>query len=211
MPRDTPPVNEPDEPQAGADGPGSSVGALVARNIRARRTERGMTVSELAERSGVSRRMLTLIEQGRANPSLGTVERIGRAIGADFAELVGARTGGGTYVSTPPTMVTLWNSPGGGYGRMAVTGSGLHRTELWDWLLMPGDRYDADHDPVGTEELILVADGVLVLEFGDGTRQLLAPGQAVRFPSDQAYAYVNESGSAVRFARNTLPAPLPLS
>ncbi|MDI2131497.1 helix-turn-helix domain-containing protein [Yinghuangia seranimata] len=218
MPRKTTPAPADPAPEAGAapeaseggsDAP--SVGAVVARNIRARRTERGMTVAELAERSGVSRRMLTLIEQGQANPSLGTVERIGRAIGADFADLVGARTGAAHHVSTPRTMVTLWTSPEGGYGRMAVTGSGLHRTELWDWLLMPGDRYEAVEDPFGTEELVLVAEGVLVLDFAGGARQALAAGEAARFPSDQRYAYLNTSDAPVRFARNTLPAPLPTS
>ncbi|MCF2533387.1 helix-turn-helix domain-containing protein [Yinghuangia soli] len=188
----------------------SSVAAVVARNVRARRTERGMTLGELAERSGVSRRMLTLIEQGQANPSLGTVERIGRAVGAHFAELVGARTGPGLSLAGPASMITLWTSPAGGYGRMAVTGSGLHRTELWDWLLMPGDRYRAVQDPAGTEELLLVSDGVLVLEFADG-RHPVAAGAAARFPADQQYAYVNESDRPVRFARNTLPAPLPAS
>jgi transcriptional regulator with XRE-family HTH domain len=181
------------------------IARVVARNLRVRRTDRGMTLVELAERSGVSRRMLTLIEKGEGNPSLGTLERVGRALGVPFAALVGADLPGEVHVTAPEAMVTPWRSAHG-YGRIAVTGP--HAVELWDWRLDPGDRYDADPDPTGAQEMILVVSGRLTLELG-GDRYVLPAGHAVRFPSDRGYAYVNEGERAVRFSRNTVPPPVP--
>jgi transcriptional regulator with XRE-family HTH domain len=53
---------------------------------RARRAA-GLTLDKLAERSGVSRRMLIEIEQGRANPSLKVLHAVVHATGAPIAEL----------------------------------------------------------------------------------------------------------------------------
>ncbi|MFC4909794.1 helix-turn-helix domain-containing protein [Actinomadura gamaensis] len=180
--------------------------ATVARTLRERRADRGMTLVELAGRSGVSRRMLTLIEKGEANPSLGTLERVGRALGLTFAQLVGAEPAGETAVVAPGAMPAPWRSDGGGHGRLAVASDAGN--ELWDWLLAPGDRYDADPDPAGGTEMILVTSGRLTLELGPD-RIVLAAGHAVRFASDRPYAYVNDSGRPVRFARNTFPPPPP--
>lgn len=164
-----------------------------------------MTLVELADRSGVSRRMLTLIEKGEANPSLGTLERVGRALGLTFAELVGAEGPGQVHVAAPEAMVTPWRSEHG-YGRIAVTGP--NAVELWDWRLDPGDRYDAEPDPTGAHEMILVTSGCLTLELASD-RYGLPTGHAVRFPSDRHYAYINESDHPVNFTRNTLPPPIP--
>jgi len=181
------------------------IAKVVARNLRTRRTDRGMTLVELAERSGVSRRMLTLIEKGEGNPSLGTLERVGRALGVPFAALVGADRPGEVHVTAPGAMITPWRSEHG-YGRIAVTGP--QAVELWDWRLDPGDRYDADPDPTGAQELILIVSGRLTLELA-ADRYVLPAGHAVRFPSDRGYAYVNEGDRPVRFSRNTVPPPVP--
>lgn len=42
--------------------------------------------------------------------------------------------------------------------------------ELWDWTLQPGDRYDAQPDPTGSEGMLLVIAGTLTLESKTGAR-----------------------------------------
>ncbi len=151
--------------------------------------------------------MLTLIEKGEANPSLGTLERIGRALGLTLATLVDDKRPGRIRLIAPEAMLTPWRSEEG-YGRIAVTGPGA--VELWDWRLDPGDRYDAEPDPTGAYEMILVTSGCLTLELA-GDRYSLPTGHAARFPSDRHYAYINENADPVRFTRNTLPPPIPAS
>ncbi|MFC7741281.1 helix-turn-helix domain-containing protein [Nocardiopsis composta] len=75
---------------SGRDDAGSTAPQFVTRiggRIRALRKQRGWSVQRLAEAGTVSRRMLTQIELGQANPSLATVDRVARALDTDFAAL----------------------------------------------------------------------------------------------------------------------------
>jgi transcriptional regulator with XRE-family HTH domain len=57
---------------------------LLAGEIRAARLERRMTVAELAERAGVSRGLVTRVEQGDLACSIGTVFEIAVLAGLDL-------------------------------------------------------------------------------------------------------------------------------
>jgi extradiol dioxygenase family protein/transcriptional regulator with XRE-family HTH domain len=90
---------------------------LVGSRIRDRRKLAGLTVQELADRAGISRRLLTQIEHGQANPSLVTVTGIARALGVDFTDLLDDGP-----AESPVTVVgaahhrLVWHSPGGERG-----------------------------------------------------------------------------------------------
>ena len=73
-------------------GPTTDFLSQLGEQLRARRQDAGLTVQQLADRSGVSRRMLTQIELGQANPSLVTVDKVARALGTDFASLARGRS-----------------------------------------------------------------------------------------------------------------------
>src|SRR5918995_1080261 len=60
----------------------------VSKNLRTLRTERGMSQTRLAEASGLSRRMIAAIENGAANVSLGTVDRLAAALDVTFTRMV---------------------------------------------------------------------------------------------------------------------------
>src|SRR5262249_60524288 len=71
------------EARAGAD----SVARAIGGRVRHGRNSRGWTLDQLAERSGVSRRMLVSIEQGSANPSIATLLLISDALGIGLPAL----------------------------------------------------------------------------------------------------------------------------
>jgi transcriptional regulator with XRE-family HTH domain len=64
------------------------VAQAIATNVRRGRTARGWTLDELVERSGVSRRTLVQIEQGKTNPSIGILLRLSDALGVGLPQLV---------------------------------------------------------------------------------------------------------------------------
>jgi hypothetical protein len=73
--------------------------------------------------------------------------------------------------------------------------------ELWDWTLQPGDHYDAEPDPPGSEELFLVLSGTLTIA-ADGLEAVRLPaGASARFASDRRYRYENRTRRPVRFVR----------
>jgi len=69
-----------------SDPPG--ITGAVARTLQALRTERGWSLDQLVVRSGVSKGVLVALEQGRSNPSLGTLARISDAFGVPVTRLV---------------------------------------------------------------------------------------------------------------------------
>ena len=62
--------------------------AALGRRARARRLERGWTLREIAERSGVSPRFLVQLESGRGNISVRRLADVARALDTTAAELL---------------------------------------------------------------------------------------------------------------------------
>jgi transcriptional regulator with XRE-family HTH domain len=60
----------------------------LAVNLRRVRKERGLSVQELARRSGVTRQTLIALEAGTANPTLETLMSIAEALGVQSAVLL---------------------------------------------------------------------------------------------------------------------------
>jgi XRE family aerobic/anaerobic benzoate catabolism transcriptional regulator len=60
----------------------------LAGRVRSLRTQHGLTVRELATRSGLSPRLLALIESGDANPTLLSLGELAGALGVDVPELL---------------------------------------------------------------------------------------------------------------------------
>jgi ribosome-binding protein aMBF1 (putative translation factor) len=67
------------EPE-GSDGPIGQLGQVIANHVRSRRLEIGLNVGQLAERTGISKGMLSKIENAQTSPSLSTLERLSLAL-----------------------------------------------------------------------------------------------------------------------------------
>lgn len=64
----------------GADSPIGQLGRVIANHVRSRRLEIGLNVGQLAERTGISKSMLSKIENAQTSPSLSTLERLSSAL-----------------------------------------------------------------------------------------------------------------------------------
>ncbi|MFI7705261.1 helix-turn-helix domain-containing protein [Nonomuraea sp. NPDC049480] len=169
----------------------------LGREVRRRRLAADLTVQALADRAGLSRRLLTQIEQGTANPSLVTVDKIARALGVDFAALTVPPGTEPLHVSEP---VVIWRGPAGGRALLHVASARRGGPELWEWTLRSGDRYEAQPDPRGSEELLLVTAGTLLLDV-EGRPTRLPAGTSARLTSDRPYAYAAADDDPVSFVR----------
>jgi transcriptional regulator with XRE-family HTH domain len=56
------------------------IGWVIANQVRARRREVGLTMVQVAEAAGISKGMLSKIENGQASPSLTTLARLATAL-----------------------------------------------------------------------------------------------------------------------------------
>ena len=175
----------------------------IGRGIRRLRKANGMTVQELAERASISRRLLTQVELGQANPSLVAVDRIARMLGTDFAGLTTDLRPVSDAVSVfPPGAGSLvWSSAAGSRAWLLAATESQGGAELWRWMLAAGDAYLASPDPAGSEELFEVHSGTLTITTGDGPDATVVTGATARLKSDRQYSYENRGVSPAEFTR----------
>src|SRR5215467_16303249 len=98
------------EMRAGA----GDIAQAIGGRVRQGRTSRGWTLDQLADRSGVSRRMLVSIEHGAANPSIATLLRISDALGIRLPVLVDMDRPPRLRVPRAGTAPVLWRGKLGG-------------------------------------------------------------------------------------------------
>lgn len=67
-----------------AEGPAE----IVAVRVKSLRLARGLTARELAQAAGLSLNTISLIERGRMSPTVATLHKLARALGAPLAFLV---------------------------------------------------------------------------------------------------------------------------
>jgi transcriptional regulator with XRE-family HTH domain len=66
----------------------SSTVRLFGKRMKQRRRELRLTQVQIFERTGIAATYLSMIENGRANPSLDTVEKLARAVGLEAWEML---------------------------------------------------------------------------------------------------------------------------
>ncbi|HEV7950064.1 MAG TPA: XRE family transcriptional regulator [Glaciihabitans sp.] len=180
------------------DGTGELASAIGAR-VKHERTQRRLTLDQLADGAGVSRRMLINIEQGAANPSVGTLLKISDTLGVGLPTLVESPREKSVSITRSGDGAILWTGAQGGRGEMVASTEGADVVELWDWTLEPGDRHDSDAHASGTRELIHVQQGTIQVTSGTQTITL-NERDAISFPGDVAHSYINSSEQQARFA-----------
>jgi transcriptional regulator with XRE-family HTH domain len=172
--------------------------ALIGSRIRHERQARHWTLDQLADGSGVSRRMLVNVEQGAVNPSVGTLLRLSDALGVGLPALVEPPKPRPLKVVRRGEGAALWSSEAGGRGELVAGTEPPDVAELWDWTLAPGDHHVSEPHAPGTRELLHVQEGTATIEVG-GEALVLATGDAVTFAGDVPHSYRNDGPDRARF------------
>ncbi|MHA7286271.1 helix-turn-helix domain-containing protein [Arthrobacter sp. MDT3-44] len=177
----------------------SALATAIGDRVKEQRQSRRWTLDQLAEAAGVSRRMVVNVEQGAVNPSVGTLLRIGDALGVGLPALVESPRPRPVAVTRTGEGAVLWRSETGGRGVLVAGSEVPDVAELWDWTLGPGDRHGSEAHSEGTKELLQVRQGSVTVEVGDESF-VLEEGDAVSFPGDVAHAYANGGEEPARFS-----------
>ena len=177
----------------------AALASAIGGRVKHERQARGWTLDQLAEAAGVSRRMVINVEQGAANPSVGTLLRISDALGVGLPALVAPPQPKPLKVTRHGDGAALWSSPAGGRGVLVAGTEPPDVLELWDWTLAPGDQHASEAHTPGTRELVQVQEGTIVVTAADQSVTLTA-GDAVAFAGDVPHAYANPDTQPARFS-----------
>ena len=147
----------------------------------------------------MSRRMVVNVEQGAANPSVGTLLRISDALGVGLPALVEPPQPKPLKVTRRGEGAALWIGESGGRGVLVAGTEPPDVVELWDWTLGPGDQHVSEAHTAGTKELVQVRQGTITITVADQT-VILEVGDAVAFPGDVPHSYANPGTQPARFS-----------
>ncbi len=172
------------------------VTAALARNLKAARSRRGLTLDQLSAAAGISKGMLVQMEQGRTNPSLATLLRLSTALGLPLARLVEVAEAPEVRIVRGAEAPVLWRGQAGGSGRLLGGTDAPDIVELWDWVVQPGERITSEPHEPGTMELVAVRAGRLALDLG-GQETIVEAGDTAIFRADLAHGYAAADGGPV--------------
>lgn len=187
---------------AGAGGASAKTGEVampdVGVNLHIMRQERGMTLAELSERSGVSKAMLNQIEAGKSSPTIALGWKIANGLGVPFGALLGEPMPGDFVVHRRDQVKVLFSDNKALCSRALFPPGDGRAAELYELSLEPGAEERAQSHTTGTREQIYVTAGQLTIESGEHTANLQA-GDVVFFCADRPHRYHNPGREPTRF------------
>jgi transcriptional regulator with XRE-family HTH domain len=173
----------------------------VGSRIRALREGMGLSLRELAERSGVSAPMLSQVERGETSPTLAVAAKIAAGLELSLSQLLRLDEGGSVSVVRAAKRLRGGGVRGHSYEVVTPPLPG-QRAEVSLHVLKPGAATGGPDDPPmhepGARETAVVTDGRLRLVC-DGATYDLTAGDSVTFDADLPHHFENPDGSEARF------------
>ncbi|OPG13590.1 hypothetical protein B1L11_07700 [Microbispora sp. GKU 823] len=154
------------------------VRAAIASNVRHARHTRGLSIRDLADRSGFSKALLSQIERGLANPTVEVLAGLAEALDLSFADIT----------RTPLYEPQVMRRAGDDAARTLLSSLDRRRFELYETPLPPEHAHESAPHGRGSEEFAYVLSGSVTLEVATYEVRLEA-GDAVRFSAEAEHGY----------------------
>ena len=179
--------------------------AVIGARVKALRESAGLSLRDLAARSGVSAPMLSQVERGETSPTLTVASRIALGLELRLSQLLRLDEGGSVTVVRAAQRQRGGNQRRGHRFEVLTSAQPGQRAELSRHTLAPGGATGADdgeggeplHEP-GSRETALVEQGEVVLVC-DGQRHQLHEGDCVTFDADLPHHFENHSAAEAAF------------
>jgi transcriptional regulator with XRE-family HTH domain len=180
--------------------PSAAINDRIARQVRELRATRRLTLDQLADRAGVSRSMISLIERAESNPTAVILERIARGLGVPLAVLFDDPTAVGSPIARH-TDRTSWRDPQTGYLRRNLSPPNYPSAIKLVEVLLPAGAHVAyetgARDP-GIEQQIWVLIGTLDVTIA-GTTYQLAADDCLALRLDAPTTFHNPAATTTRY------------
>lgn len=152
-----------------------SIEARIAANLRQRREALGLSLGQLAERSGVSKAMIAKVESGASSPTAALLGRLCGGLGVTLSSLMASAEAVGTAFY-PVASQALWRDPETGLERQLVAPGGAHSSVEIARLTLPAGAF-VEYETVPVRPLrqhIVGIAGMLRFSIGGETTEIRA-------------------------------------
>jgi len=171
----------------------------IADRLRQLRAERGWSLDQLAQASGVSRASLSRLENAETSPTAAVLGKLCAAFGLTLSRLMAMVEEGFEPLLTPDAQ-PVWCDPETGLLRRSVSPpAGALTAELLECTLPAGRRIAYEAPPVaGLEHHLYLLEGRLDLSVG-GTVHRLSAGDCLRYRLFGASNFETPPDAAARY------------
>lgn len=171
----------------------------IAQRLKARREGLGYTLETLAERSGVSRAMISRIERQESSPTAALLGRLCAGLDITLSSLMAGIEGEASALLKAERQPT-WRDPATGFERRAVSPPGTGSpVELVHGTLPPGARID--YPPLAApayDQHLVGLDGRL--RFISGGKPFdIDPGDCLHCALDVPHSFFNPGKKPARY------------
>jgi len=170
--------------------------AVIGARVKALREAAGLSLRDLAARSGVSAPMLSQVERGETSPTLTVAARIASGLDLRLSQLLRLDEGDSVTVVRASGRQRGGNARRGHRFEVLTPAQPGQRSELSRHTLAPSGATGAADDPPmhepGSRETALVERGSVVLVC-DGQRYELGEGDCVTFDADLPHHFENDA------------------
>lgn len=181
----------------------SDLNARLAKRLRGLRAQRALTLDALADRAGVSRSMISLIERGESSPTASVLDRLASGLGVTLASLFADEPRPDASPLSRREDQRGWRDPETGYLRRNLSPPSFPSPiELVEVELPAGTRVAYDPAvaprPVGVSQQVWVMEGDLELSVG-GVTHPLAPGDCLAMRLEGPVVFRNRGERPARY------------
>ncbi len=183
----------------------SDLNQFIAQRVRDLRAARGLSLDELARKSGVSRSMISLIERGESSPSAVVLDKLAGGLGVTLPSLFDgvatARAAGGPLARREDQI--QWRDPVSGYVRRNVSPPGVPQPlQIVEVQFPPGARvaFETVDRNALVHQQIWVLDGALDITLGEEERYELRKGDCLAMVLDRPIMFHNPMQKPTRYA-----------
>lgn len=148
----------------------------IHKNIVRHRALRGLSLSGLAERSGIAKSTLSQLEAGEGNPTIETLWAIATALGVSFGELIDTEV---IPTDTTSSAISV---------RFIEKSNTDPAVEVYSLDVPPNCRKDSAPHPTGVRERVTVLSGAAYVGQAERPR-LLHAGDSYLFEADAPHFY----------------------
>jgi transcriptional regulator with XRE-family HTH domain len=173
----------------------------IGQRLRDLRSAAGLSLDALAQKSGVSRSNISLIERGQSSPTAVVLDKLSSALGVSVASMF--ELGAPAAAPSPLARVadqTVWDDPASGYRRRNVSPAGVSPLQLVDVVFPAGQRvsFETSARDADIHQLIWMIDGAMEIGHGDAVWQLNA-GDCLAMRLDAPVRFHNPGSKAARY------------
>ncbi|MGE0718412.1 MAG: helix-turn-helix domain-containing protein [Alphaproteobacteria bacterium] len=183
------------------DAAPDAIEARLAARLRALRADRGLTLEGLAERSGVSRSMISLVERGESSPTASVLNRLAMGLGVALADLFDEAERPDASPLSRRAGQGSWRDPETGYVRRNLSPPGYPSPiELVEVLFPAGARVFYENAPraAGIAQQVWVLEGTIEMTAGEET-YLLEAGDCLAMRLDRPTGFRNPTDRPARY------------